>query len=192
VAEPTVVTTGRVLVVCTANVCRSPFIERLLRLALPESIPVISAGTRALVGAPVDERVARRLRQLGADPGGFAARQLTGELVSGAHLVLTATRAHRAAVATLHPRALDYAFTLGDFSDLAAGVDVDGRHPAPSEMQWVGYVTRLAAARRGMVPPRSAAEVDIPDPYRRKDEIFDAMAQQVLGALPSVVRLLSG
>ena len=181
--------------VCTGNICRSPFIERMLRVSAPGSIVVTSAGTEALVGESMDPAVADLLRRHGGDPEGFVARQLTAEMVAEADLVLTATRAHRAAVASLQPRALGYGFTLGDFSDLAVGVDVDIRidtradHPAGS---WVSHVAKVVADRRGVVPPRSAEQVDIVDPYGRGDRVFNAMSQQVVGALPPVLRLLSG
>ena len=160
--------------VCTGNVCRPPFIERMLQVSLPGSIVVTSAGTEALVGEAMDLAV-------------------TAEMVAEADLVLTATRAHRAAVASLQHRALGYGFTLGDFSDLAVGVDIDGdTRPDHTAGSWVGHVARVVADRRGVVPPRSAEEVDIVDPYGRGDRAFSGMAQQVLAALPAVLRLLSG
>ena len=177
--------------VCTGNICRSPFIERMLRVSVPGSIFVTSAGTEALVGEPMDPAAAELLRRHGGDPEGFVARQLTAEMVAEADLVLTATRAHRAAVASLQPRALRYGFTLGDFSDLAVGVNIDTR-PVHTAGSWVSHVARVVADRRGVVPPRSAKEVDIVDPYGRGDRAFSAMAQQVLAALPPVLRLLSG
>ena len=46
---------GSILVVCTGNVCRSPYIERRLRHELAGTgIEVTSAGTRALVGHDMD------------------------------------------------------------------------------------------------------------------------------------------
>ena len=179
--------------VCTGNICRSPFIERILRISLPRSIVVTSAGTEALVGEPMDPAVAEHVRRHGGDPEGFAARQVPAEMVAEVDLVLTATRAHRAAVASLQPRALRYGFTLRDFSDLAVGLDIDfgtrGDHPTES---WVGHVTRVVADRRGVVAPRNAVEMDIVDPYRREDRVAGAMARQVLAALPPVLRLLRG
>lgn len=179
---------GGVLAVCTGNVCRSPFIERLLALALPPSFAVSSAGTAALVGEQMDPRAAAQLRLHGGEPEGFVARQLTAEMVAEADLVLTATRAHRAEVVSLWPRAMSYAFTLGDLGDLTQGLpaarkDVD----APLARE----AARTLAGRRGLVPPRRPKEVDIIDPYGREDRVFAAMADQILPALPPVVRLLS-
>lgn len=181
---------GQILVVCTGNICRSPFVERMLRASLPGSFEVTSAGTAALVGEPMDPEAAERLRRHGGDSEGFVARQLTALMVAGADLVLTATRAHRAAVASLQPSSLPYLFTLGDFSDLAAGAEIT-LTPLP-EASRVAQVTRVVADRRGLVPPRDASDVDIVDPYRRHGQVFDAMAQGVLASLPPVLRLLTG
>ena len=182
---------GRVLVVCTGNVCRSPFIERMLRVSVPGSVVVTSAGIEALVGEAIDPAVAELLGRHGGDAEGFAARQVTAEMVAEADLVLTATRAHRAAVASLQWRALRYVFTLGDFSDLAVGLDIDASSERAAG-SWVANVARAVADRRGTVPPRKADEVDIVDPYRREDRVMSAMARQVLAALPPVLGLLRG
>ena len=86
---------AHVLVVCTGNVCRSPYVHRLLVAELGAGVRVASAGTGALEGYPMDRRAAERLRRAGGDPEGFVARQVDEEILDGADLVLTATRAHR-------------------------------------------------------------------------------------------------
>ncbi len=187
---------GRILVVCTGNVCRSPLVEGLLRLALPPSITVHSAGTNALVGQPMDPRSAELLRRHGGAPADFAARQVDASLIEQADLVVTATRAHRATLATLSARTRGSVFALADLADLAA--DVRGAsesmppHGDRREESWVAHVTRVVSGRRGMVPPRSAAEIDLIDPYRQEDRVFEAMAAQVRTALPPIIDLLTG
>jgi len=180
---------GGVLAVCTGNVCRSPFIERLLALALPPSFTVSSAGTAALVGEQMDPRAAAQVRLHGGEPEGFVARQLTTEMVAEADLVLTATRAHRAEVVSLWPRAMSYAFTLGDLGDLTQGLPAAARKDVDAPL--AREAARTLAGRRGLVPPRRPKEVDIIDPYGREDRVFAAMADQIVRALPPVVRLLS-
>ena len=121
--DPTTVD-GVVLVVCTGNVCRSPYVERLLTHALRDTAVVVrSAGTGALVGAPVDPGSAVRLEAAGAEPGGFAARQLEPRDVAEADLVLAATRQHLSSVVPLHPAALRYGFALRDLADLLSAVE---------------------------------------------------------------------
>ncbi len=185
-AEPT----GRVLVVCTGNVCRSPFIEGILRLQLPPSIQVASAGTAALAGEPVDPRVSAALGSDAANSSRAAARQLTPEIIHDAQLVLTATRAHRGAVASLHPRALGYTFAFGDFSALARAVILDDLGEGDSPADVLRRKAAAVAGQRGLAPPKPVGEVDIVDPYRRDDRVFAAMVAQVLEGLPPVLRLL--
>ena len=96
---------GCVPVLCTGNICRSPFIERLLAHALADtSIEVTSAGTGALVDHPIHESSARRLDAAGVPSSDFAARQLTPEMVKAADLIVAATREHVGGAALLRRR----------------------------------------------------------------------------------------
>jgi protein-tyrosine phosphatase len=191
---------ARILVVCTGNICRSPFIERLLQHELDEHRPgsergfiVRSAGTAALVGSAMDPQAAGQLVTHGGDASGFRAQDLTPALIAESDLVLTATRAHRGKVALMSPRALRRVFTFCDFADLVAGIDgptapVTHTHPRG----WVRQATERAAASRGLRPPLAPDMADIVDPYRRDDELFAAMAQQIVASMPAVVRALAG
>lgn len=198
---------ARILIVCTGNICRSPFIERLLQLKLDERlsgsgarIVVHSAGTGALVGSAMDPRSAAQLTAHGGDPAGFSARDLTSKLIAESDLVLTATREHRGRVARLSPAAMRRVFTFRDFAHLVAGIDLSddptGAAAAPIEpvrqVRQVRQVTEKAAASRGLKPPLVPDLADIVDPYRREDEVFTIMAQQITDAMPAVVRALVG
>ena len=191
---------ARILIVCTGNICRSPFIDRLLQHRLddrrPESaggILVHSAGTGALTGSAMDQRAAAQLVAYGGDPSGFRARDLTPELIAGSDLVLTATRAHRGTVSAMTPKVLRKVFTFRDFADLVAGVDgLSARDTRMEPRAWVRQVTEDAAASRGINPPLAPAQADIVDPFRREDEVFATMAQQVVGSMPAIVRALVG
>ena len=189
---------ARILIVCTGNICRSPFIERLLQRQLDEHqtgtaprIVVHSAGTGAVTGSAMDERAASQLLAYGGDPTGFRARDLTAALIAESDLVLTATREHRGNVAMMDPKALRQVFTFCDFADLVDGVNRPNTLAAHDDSRaWVRQVTEQAAARRGLNPPLEPGQADIVDPFRREDEVFVTMAQQVLGSMPAVVRAL--
>jgi protein-tyrosine phosphatase len=178
-----------VLVVCTGNVCRSPAAEILLRAALGarSGVAVGSAGTRALVGRPVEPSMARLLTAAGAEPAGFAARQLTAADVASADLVLTAERAHRSAVVALHPRALRRTFTLLEFADLSvlassrAGTEAAG----PDASARLAWLVDTAPTLR---PSRPAGALDdVPDPFGRDEACFAAAAEQVGSAVAALV-----
>ena len=141
----------------------------------------------------MDERAAAQLVAHGGDPSGFRARDLTPDLIAGSDLVLTATRAHRGTVSAMYPKVLRQVFTFRDFADLVAGVDgLSARVTRMEPCVWVRQVTEDAAASRGINPPLEPAQADIVDPFRREDEVFATMAQQIVGSMPAVVRALVG
>jgi protein-tyrosine phosphatase len=191
---------ARILIVCTGNICRSPFIERLLQHELDErrsasgpGVVVRSAGTGALAGSAMDARAAAQLVLHGGDPAGFSARDLTPALIAESDLVLTATRAHRGKVALMSPKVLRRVFTFRDFADLVGGIDGLGAPASGTDSRaWVGQVTQVVAASRGLRPPLAPDLADIVDPYRREDEVFSTMARQIVASMPSVVRALAG
>lgn len=188
---------ARILIVCTGNICRSPFIERVLQHQLDQQLSgsgrrvvVGSAGTGALVGSEMDAQAAAQLVAHGGDPAGFRARDLTPELIAESDLILTATRAHRGKVSLMSPKALRRVFTFRDFADLVDGIAVTS---TPEEQRgWVRQVSERAAASRGLKPPLAPDLADIVDPFRRRDDVFATMAWQVVDSMPPVVRALAG
>lgn len=102
-----------VLMVCTANVCRSPAAEALLRhhlkaLGSGGSVAVRSAGTQ--VGAPgrrPDPRVTSMLDDMGVKSSGMRAKAASQTLVDEAALVLVMENSHRQALCERFPDAAD-------------------------------------------------------------------------------------
>ena len=124
--------------VCTANICRSPTAEYLLRNELLRLAPLLtfevsSAGVRGWDGSEMDRMAAAELRRLGGDPANFRARSFTAAMGGAADLLLTATTEHRRYVLQEVPQALRRTFTLLEFAYLAAATeDVrDARGDAP-------------------------------------------------------------
>ena len=183
---------GSILVLCTGNVCRSPYIEMRLRHDLAGTgIDVTSAGTHALVGRPMDAGSTRLLEVGGVSVQDFRARQLARELVAEADLVLATAREHRSAAARLYPSAMRTALTLRDLADLLAGVtpaDVRSRDLPGS---WVAQVVSTARARRALVPARQDG-VDVSDPIGLPQAAFVRMANEVELALAVIVPVLRG
>ncbi|MFI9510958.1 low molecular weight phosphatase family protein [Nocardia sp. NPDC052566] len=99
-----------VLFVCNGNVCRSAIAERLTRAIAVEheltGLTAESAGTRALVGFPIEPLAAQAVTGLGADPSNFKARKLKPELIDRADLVLAMTQ-------QIRDQAIDLAFGAG-------------------------------------------------------------------------------
>jgi len=96
--------TGSIVVVCTANICRSPMGEGLLRHALAaeaeplRSIPIISAGVSARVGDTVSENSVFALKKVGIDIAAHKSQPVTQEMLNDALLILCMTEAHRAMI----------------------------------------------------------------------------------------------
>jgi protein-tyrosine phosphatase len=182
-----------ILVVCTGNICRSPAAARLLGQALsPElGFDVQSAGTRALVGAPVAAPMAELLENEGISASGFAARQLTPELVQSAGLVLTMTRAHRATVAAMHPPAVTRTFTLREFAAILGHPDGFAAAPGSSLAERAALATTVASTHRGRLDPgRAPGADDVIDPFGRTRATYRASFDQLQPAVTTILEIL--
>ena len=149
----------RVLFVCTANICRSPYLElRARQLLGPDSgVEVSSAGTHGFDAAPVSDTMAAEFAQRGTEVDAFRSRSATGELVDAADLVLTAEASHRTRLLEDRPAAFRKIFTLGQFVASAQQADPSLHGHA------------LLEALQSRRVPTSPAH-DIADPYRRGPE----------------------
>jgi low molecular weight protein-tyrosine phosphatase len=182
------------LFVCTANICRSPIAAELTRRKIraaarhdARQVMVSSAGVRGHEGAGMDPRAVTALRVLGARPApDFSARALTVPL-AGADLVLTAQRAHRAAVVALHPRAHRSAFTIVEFARLVEHVAA-ARLPAGDVVRRARVLVQEAARLRGLIPPTAAD--DIADPYGEPLEAYLTCAKTIEAALDGPLRVI--
>lgn len=193
----------RILTVCTGNICRSPVAERLLQAGLDQAVPggfvVTSAGTRALVGEPIQPPSADIVRTFGGNPDGFAARQLTSRILRGVDLVLTMTSGHRGEVLQLDASLLKRTFTIREFARMldvlderAAASPEEATHDGGDRLAanaafWRGLPARAAAVRHLSLPADSS-ENDIIDPYRRGLDVYHQMEDELAPAIVSILR----
>ncbi|WP_138946791.1 low molecular weight phosphatase family protein [Plantibacter sp. M259] len=179
----------RILIVCTGNVCRSPYAEFLLTSGLAEvdacGFEVRSAGTGALRGHPIDASSAAMLGPLAATSAGFTATQLTADLVSRQDVILTMTREHRSAVLRLCPEALRRTFSLREFARLLDTVD-SGRLPRARAARWMRLAPALAANRTSARLPDPTQD-DVVDPFGQGPEVFRRMASQIIPAVERII-----
>lgn len=177
-----------VLVVCDGNICRSPAAELLWRARLGSTVTVSSAGLVARVGEPIAEPMARLLLARGVQPYGFAARQVTSELVAAADLVLTMTTAQRGAVVSRVPVAVRRTFTLREFADMIAiiGAELPASRSPATRLAALLEAAPRARARRGLVAD------DIEDPYRRSDDVAERVLSLLADAVDDVTSALAG
>ncbi|MEQ9463444.1 MAG: low molecular weight protein-tyrosine-phosphatase [Haliea sp.] len=150
----------RVLFVCTANVCRSPLAEALLRhrlraLGLQRRVAVASAGTRVgQPGRPPDPRLRKLALEAGFTLGRIRARQLTPAMLAENDHVLVMEPVH-----------------LEELAALCAGSDQLAK-------------ARLLGDCESSLTPAAAA---IPDPYFSDWQGFCAVYERIEAALDLLV-----
>jgi len=112
--------------VCTANQCRSPMAEYLLKKRLgPEtSWKVASAGTSAIGGFPASSYAIEALEELGIDLRGHRSAPLTEELVDSSEVILVMTRMHLNDIVARYPEARDKVFLMTSFGASSDRSDV--------------------------------------------------------------------
>lgn len=184
-----------VLVICTANECRSPSAGALLRAGLGPHVRVVSAGTRARPGRSLCPGAARWLGEAaGIEPvPEHESLTLEAGAVRDAALVLGAAREHRSAAVALVPSVQRRAFTLTQAARLATRLFVEGVSApaglAPAD-RLVWCVEELDAWR-GDVPRTDPRDDDLPDPHdgrARHDEVLPRLAE----AAAALTALLAG
>ncbi|MCX6936290.1 MAG: low molecular weight protein arginine phosphatase [Verrucomicrobia bacterium] len=93
-----------IVTVCTANICRSPMAEALLRHALLaeaeplRSCKVVSAGVAARKGEKISPNSVEALAKVGLRASDHRSQPLSHELIAQADLVLCMTESHRAVI----------------------------------------------------------------------------------------------
>jgi len=182
---------SRLLVVCEGNICRSPVAALLLATALGPDVEVTSAGTRAVVGAPVEPAMAAFLGERAVELDGFRARQLRADQVRAADLVLTMSRRQRSAAVGFAPAAVRRAFTLRELARLLGDVDpqVLGSETSATVAERLRRALPAAAAQRRFVAdPRVD---DIADPYGRDEAAYARAYAAITDAVARVVGVLA-
>jgi protein-tyrosine phosphatase len=176
----------RVLIVCTANHCRSPMAEILMRAAVSQGglhCEIASAGTRARDGIPMDPKAARTLTERRIMDERWVSQRLTPDLVVAADLILTAEESHRGDVIAMVPGALHRTYPMLQFARFARQITSD-------EIA-VNFISTIPTIR-SKLQPVVAGEDDIADPVGRPIRAFRTCAaqieratEQLLPALPS-------
>jgi protein-tyrosine phosphatase len=172
-----------ILVVCTGNICRSPFAEGLLRQALearfPEGGPTVaSAGTSGWEGSPAHPDTLRAALERDVDLSGHVARHLDRDHLEDADLVLAMAAEHRSAVRRMFPEWADRTFTLKELVRL-----LEALYPAaPTERFDPDLMRRRVAEadalRRSMGTVQGLDE-DVVDPLGLSLETFRAVGWEL-------------
>lgn len=187
-------TAFRVLIVCTANHCRSPIAEQLLvsaaaeRLTAPEQWAVESAGTDIPGPWPLHPSASEVLAERLPAVAEHYSRQLKPAMIQRADLILTATRKHRGIVVSSVPAAVGRTFTILQFARLCEQV-------SPITAVEPGEAGRLlvveAKLARSSLQPVPGEDDDLPDPMGRGLAEFEVCADRLQDAVDRILRPLT-
>jgi protein-tyrosine phosphatase len=179
-----------ILVVCSGNLCRSPFAESVLRRVLterfgPSAPEVSSAGTIAHDGEPATDEAIAVASEYEIDASSHAARRLTREDLAEADLVLAVSTEHRDEVERLDPQAATKTFTLKELVRLLEDLPdrADGGGPESLEAR----VAEADAHRRAGFHGNHDDE-DVPDPLGHPLETYRAVAWELASWCERLVR----
>jgi protein-tyrosine phosphatase len=174
----------QVLVVCTANIARSPLAAAMLSRALGSDVEVSSAGTRARAGFPAAPESVRLGEERGLDLRDHRSCLVTPELVAEADLVLTMSERQRDAVGPMAPRTAGRVFSLREFDRLTGAVegDTDPAAPVSERLRW--WRDRAHLARP--MAPRAKDREDIADPIGKPWEHWVALGAQLDELVPAI------
>ena len=164
------------LLVCTANICRSAYADAAAKAAAPEGLEFSSAGVRALVGMGIDPPMGDQLAVPGAGDA-HRARQLTRRMLEEADLILTMAGEHRRYILDEWPAMGRKVYVIGH----AARVLRD----LPAEVSRQGVTDHLWNNR-------TVQDGDeVADPYRRGAEAAKVAAGQIDEYVAVIVAALS-
>jgi len=116
-----------VLLVCSGNICRSPYAEGYLRHHLAARsigagrVGVRSAGTLGIVGSPPSPETQALARETGFDLSAHRSRALQFDLVDEADEILVMEYAHREEIEARYPEDSGKVHLLSEFHPEAVG-----------------------------------------------------------------------
>ncbi|NCY17062.1 MAG: low molecular weight phosphotyrosine protein phosphatase [Actinobacteria bacterium] len=166
----------RILVVCTANICRSPMFEGLLRRDLGARGSLIEVESAGLLDRdePADPEAVSTMAERGVDISGHRSRAVARLDLDGFDLILTMGREHLREIVIDQPELFPVTFTVKSFARaLSAPRDRADRS---------GARDRIRSMSQGRSPSTmlgESPEDDVDDPYRLGRAAFEATATEL-------------
>jgi len=169
----------RVLVLCSANRCRSPLAAALLRRELagrPWSVSVSSAGVSPFAGSrlpvpPDGKMVARRF---GIDLSGHVSSLVSPAALETADLVLGMDRGHVREAVVIEPTCWARAFTLKELVRRGAHL---GPRPAGASLR--SWLEAVGASRSREDLAGWSDDDDIGDPFGRGPRAWESLVDEL-------------
>lgn len=176
------------LILCTANQCRSPMAEVLLRHHLERAGVEASVSSAGLYegGVPATDHGVATMADRGLDLSAHRSRRFDDAMVRDADLVIAMARMHAREAAVIVPDALRKTFTLKELVRGAASVGP--RRPDVSFAEWLD---QIASARSpgALLGVGHDDQLDIADPVGLGREDYEATAELLDRLLRQLVDL---
>jgi protein-tyrosine-phosphatase len=180
----------RILVVCTANQCRSPLTAAALArhaTAHDVHLEVSSAGIQAVHGLPATSPTIDAARKIGLDLSQHVSTPLDPGVVRSADVVIALERRHVQEIVLADPSSFSRTFTL---KELVRRGTVAGPKPASQPVrEWLQVLHR---GRRPTDLLGASSDDDVTDPTGSNATDHRTTAEEVDALTRVVVALLSG
>jgi protein-tyrosine phosphatase len=174
-----------ILLLCTANICRSPMAAALLALELPslpdpgpdgpgpDQVVVRSAG-RLGSGVPPPAEVMAVMAGYGLDLTAHRSRQLTASDLAAADLILAMSRENLRHAVVLAPQAWPRAFTIREL--LRLGGRAGRQLPGETLADWLA---RVSAGRSRLALLGDSSQDDVADPIGGPRSAYERTAAEL-------------
>jgi len=135
-----------VLLVCTANQCRSPMAMAILKskiAQLPGDWKIESAGTWAVEGAPANQKTQQVMAELGLDLQNHRSRIVTREMLIAFNLILVMEPGHKESLHIEFPEVAPRVFLLSEMISLSftimdpVGGEIEGYRATAREIECI-------------------------------------------------------
>ena len=164
------------LLICTANQCRSAMAEGMLRALLTNNGARADIGSAGLLrgGAPATRNAIAVMADRGIDISRHVSRTIDPEVVRSTPLIIGMAREHVREAVVGYGADIEHTFTLKEL--VRRGEEAGPRRPDETVFAWLA---RVAAGRRGADLVGEDHEDDIPDPVGRSLAYYDATAREL-------------
>jgi protein-tyrosine phosphatase len=175
-----------VLLLCTANQCRSPMAEALLRAALQARGVEATVSSAGLFrgGVPASPGSVVAMARRGLDLDRHRSRTVTSELLGGADLVLGMARLHVREAVVAAPEVWPRAFTLKELVRRGAAAG-----PRPAGQPLEAWLAAVHEGRRRADLIGDDAEDDVADPVGGPERLYLATAEELEDLVTRLVDL---
>lgn len=182
----------RVLFVCTANRCRSPLAEHLMRRALRDAglhALVTSAGLLA-GGFPTPATGVRVAAANGLDLTNHRSSRVSARVVEVSDVILTMTRAHAREIVALAPESWPRVYPLKQFTEFLEHVELPRRAYFRDAAMLVGEMRKRKSILGN--PDFDAVKDPIGRPPDVWQAVLDDLGDQLDRVVPALAPLIVG